>query len=101
MLSLLSLSSISLSSISLSSISLRAMRLSSISLSLISVSSISLSSISLSLINFSKDEDLQLIIHHEDETTDKILLKHTFNENQIEWFKAGSALNLLAKQNEK
>jgi len=53
------------------------------------------------LINFSEDEDLQLIIHHNDDTIDKILLKHTFNENQIEWFKAGSALNLIAKQNEK
>ena len=53
------------------------------------------------LTHFSKDEDLQLIIYHEDKTTDKILLKHTFNENQIKWFKAGSALNLLAKQNEK
>ena len=31
----------------------------------------------------------------------KISLKHTFNQNQIEWFKAGSALNLIASQNEK
>ena len=53
------------------------------------------------LTHFSKDENLQLIIHHEDRTTDKILLKHTFNDNQIEWFKAGSALNLIAKQNDK
>ena len=51
--------------------------------------------------NFSEGEDLQLIAHHEDETSDRILLKHTYNENQIEWFKAGSALNLIAKQNDK
>ena len=30
---------------------------------------------------------------------EEILLNHTMNENQIEWFKAGSALNLIASQN--
>jgi len=52
------------------------------------------------LTNFSKDEDLQLIIQHEDKLIDKILLKHTFNDNQIKWFKAGSALNLIARKND-
>ena len=50
--------------------------------------------------NFLPNENLQLIINHQDGSKDKILLKHTFNSNQIEWFKAGSALNLIAKQNE-
>jgi len=49
--------------------------------------------------NFSPNENLQLIINHIDGTKEKISLKHTFNKNQIEWFKAGSALNLIAKKN--
>jgi len=40
--------------------------------------------------------NLTLIAKHEDGTQDKISLAHTFNEGQIEWFKAGSALNLMA-----
>ena len=48
--------------------------------------------------SFSEGEDLQLIAKHLDGTSDKILLKHSFNQNQIQWFKAGSALNLIANQ---
>jgi aconitate hydratase len=29
----------------------------------------------------------------------RIELAHSFNQGQIEWFKAGSALNLMAKRN--
>lgn len=36
---------------------------------------------------------------HSDGTTDEAMLNHTFNANQIEWFKTGSALNLIAAQN--
>lgn len=35
-------------------------------------------------------------LHHADGTTDRISLVHTLNEEQIAWFKAGSALNKLA-----
>jgi len=49
--------------------------------------------------NFSPKENLQLIVNHINGETEKISLKHTFNKNQIEWFKAGSALNLIAKKN--
>ena len=35
---------------------------------------------------------------NKDGTADKIKLNHTYNEQQIEWFKAGSALNLIRKQ---
>jgi len=45
------------------------------------------------------DSHLKLVIKHSDGSTDEAVLNHTFNENQIEWFKAGSALNLIAKQN--
>ena len=37
-------------------------------------------------------------INHIDGTSESISLNHTFNLNQIEWFKAGSALNLIAKK---
>jgi len=37
-------------------------------------------------------------ITHGDGTQEEILLSHTFSEAQVEWFKAGSALNLIAGQ---
>ena len=36
---------------------------------------------------------------HADGSTDSIKLNHTYNAQQIEWFKAGSALNLIKAQN--
>ncbi len=35
------------------------------------------------------------ILHHSDGTTESLSLNHSFGESQIEWFKAGSALNLM------
>ena len=37
-------------------------------------------------------------LHHADGTRDEITLTHTMNPSQIEWFKAGGALNLLRQQ---
>ncbi len=37
-------------------------------------------------------------VHHADGSEDSIELKHTLNTDQIAWFRAGSALNLLAEQ---
>jgi aconitate hydratase len=34
-------------------------------------------------------------ITHADGKSEEILLNHTFNEHQIDWFKAGSALNRM------
>lgn len=42
---------------------------------------------------------LKLIIKHKNGSSDTALLNHTFNQAQIKWFKAGSALNLIADQN--
>ncbi len=43
---------------------------------------------------------VQCIIQHEDGTKEKISLLHSYNNFQIEWFKAGSALNVLrSKEN--
>ena len=36
------------------------------------------------------------ILHHSDGTEDKILLNHAMTPDQINWFKEGSALNVLA-----
>jgi len=50
------------------------------------------------LTEFAPDKQLKLIIKHKDGNTEEIMLNHTFNTSQIEWFKAGSALNLIAKK---
>jgi aconitate hydratase len=36
-----------------------------------------------------------LVLNHKDGIREEILVNHTYNEGQIEWFKAGSALNLI------
>jgi aconitate hydratase len=38
------------------------------------------------------------ILHHDDDTVDRIDLQHTLNQEQIAWFRAGSALNLLRRR---
>ena len=40
---------------------------------------------------------LRMIIKHADGTTDECQLNHSLNESAIEWFKAGSALNLIRR----
>ncbi len=47
---------------------------------------------------FVPDKPLAVTLHHSDGTAEQILANHSYNENQIEWFKAGSALNLIRKQ---
>ncbi|WP_275976450.1 aconitate hydratase [Geothrix alkalitolerans] len=46
---------------------------------------------------FAPGQPLTLVASHADGTEDRITLNHTFNEGQIAWFKAGSALNLMGK----
>ena len=50
------------------------------------------------LTDFSAGKQIIMVLNHVDGTKDKIKLNHTYNEQQIEWFKAGSALNLIRKQ---
>jgi aconitate hydratase len=50
----------------------------------------------LGLTTFAPGSSLKLVLKHDDGSVDECLLNHTFNENQIGWFKAGSALNLIA-----
>lgn len=47
---------------------------------------------------FAPGVPLKIIIHHADGSKDEILANHSYNETQIQWFKAGSALNLIKKQ---
>jgi len=49
----------------------------------------------LGLTEFAPGKPLQVRLHHADGDTDLITVNHTYNEGQIEWFKAGSALNLI------
>ncbi len=51
------------------------------------------------LADFSEEKQLTLEVVHADGTTNIIMLNHTYNKAQIDWFKAGSALNLIRKQN--
>ncbi len=53
----------------------------------------------LGLTDFKPGKELTLKTSHHDGTTDVIALRHTYNERQIEWFKAGSALNYIARDN--
>jgi aconitate hydratase len=53
------------------------------------------------LTDFTEDKELTLEVIHKDGASDIILLNHTYNNAQIDWFKAGSALNLIRKQNNK
>ncbi|WP_378185138.1 aconitate hydratase [Aquimarina sp. W85] len=53
----------------------------------------------LDLDQFAPEKQLILEIVHADGSKDEIKLNHTYNAPQIEWFKEGSALNLIKKQN--
>lgn len=50
------------------------------------------------LAEFAPGKQLTLELVHTDGSKDAIKLNHTYNAQQIEWFKAGSALNLIKKQ---
>jgi aconitate hydratase len=49
----------------------------------------------LGLTEFAPEKPLTLALHHSDGKQERISVNHTYNKNQIEWFKAGSALNLM------
>ena len=52
-------------------------------------------SIDIKLGNFKPNEPVLIILRHKDGSYDEIQALHSYNEYQIEWFKAGSALNLI------
>jgi len=47
------------------------------------------------LTKFAPGIPLTLVLNHEDGSSDEFKANHTYNQAQIEWFKAGSALNLI------
>ena len=47
------------------------------------------------LTSFTPGKPLVIVLHHSDGTTDQFPVNHTYNQVQIDWFKAGGALNLL------
>src|SRR5690606_14250024 len=49
--------------------------------------------------SFSPEKPLAIELIHADGTKDIIVANHTYNQSQIEWYKNGSALNLIKKQN--
>ena len=53
----------------------------------------------LDLNEFAPDKPLTIEVVHTDGSKDEIKVNHTYNNAQIEWFKEGSALNLIKKQN--
>ncbi|MDP3445574.1 MAG: hypothetical protein Q8T08_22160, partial [Ignavibacteria bacterium] len=46
--------------------------------------------------NFAPEKPFKAIIKHKDGSSDEIVLNHSFNAGQIDWFRAGGALNLIA-----
>ncbi|MCA6451312.1 MAG: aconitate hydratase [Chitinophagaceae bacterium] len=50
------------------------------------------------LTSFTPGTPLTLVFTHADGSKDTIMANHTYNEQQIEWFKAGAALNIIRKQ---
>ena len=48
--------------------------------------------------NFEEDKPLKILTTHSDKSSDIIICDHTYNSSQIDWFVAGSALNLIRSQ---
>ena len=52
----------------------------------------------LGLTAFHPSSEITIVLHHADGTSEEFRANHTYNENQIEWFKAGGALNIIRAQ---
>ena len=48
---------------------------------------------------FTPGKPLTIVLTHGDGSEDTIVVNHTYNEAQIEWYRKGSALNLIKEQN--
>jgi aconitate hydratase len=51
------------------------------------------------LSKFAPGSQITVTLAHSDGTKEKFLANHSYNESQIEWFNAGSALNIIRKSN--
>jgi aconitate hydratase len=54
----------------------------------------------LGLAGLAPDARVRVRIHHADDTTTDVECTHTMSQEHIEWFKAGSALNIIRRQQE-
>ena len=52
--------------------------------------------VSIDITTLAVGKHVDLVVSHEDGTQETIELQHTMNEQQLGWFRAGSALNLIA-----
>ena len=50
------------------------------------------------LTNFTPGQQLTIVLHHSDGRSEEFKVNQSYNENQIEWFKAGGALNIIRSQ---
>jgi aconitate hydratase len=50
------------------------------------------------LTQFTPGQPLTIVLHHSDGNREEIRVNHSYNEQQIEWFKAGAALNIIRSQ---
>ena len=50
------------------------------------------------LTSFAPNKALHMVLNHADGTIETILVNHTYNEQQIEWFIAGGALNIIRRE---
>jgi aconitate hydratase len=50
------------------------------------------------LTTFTPGKPLEIVLHHKDGKTEKFPANHSYNEQQIQWFREGGALNLIRKE---
>lgn len=50
------------------------------------------------LTTFAPNVPLTLVLHHADGSSEEIIVNHSYNMQQIEWFKAGGALNIIRRE---
>lgn len=50
------------------------------------------------LTRFAPGQPLTMVLNHKDGSSDEVVLNHTYNAQQIEWFKAGGALNVIRQE---
>jgi aconitate hydratase len=52
----------------------------------------------LGLTSFAPGQPLTVALNHKDGSRDEFKVNHTYNEQQIEWFRAGGALNVIRRE---
>jgi aconitate hydratase len=50
------------------------------------------------LTDFKPGNQLTVVLNHKDGSRYEVKVNHTYNEQQIEWFKAGGALNVIRRE---